>query len=223
MTDGLMTPLELAAYLRVERRTVYRYLRDAGLPGIRMVGRWRFRKDEIDRWLLQGTGRNGDKAPGPAGRETASPTLTRHHVLAAVIVAAITLWANLPATASDTPPIDRRPGDAIYVFISSSMPEPALLTIAKDAASLRTPLLLRGLVGQSLQDTLAKLHPLIKTGAAIEIDPLVFEAYGIDAAPAVVLTCGERGEGPYAVIYGLSPSQALPILRKTLPCAPLSR
>jgi len=52
MADDLMTAPELAKYLKVELRTVYRYLKDADLPAIRMGGRWRFRKEDIDRWLL---------------------------------------------------------------------------------------------------------------------------------------------------------------------------
>jgi excisionase family DNA binding protein len=55
MNDGLMTAPEVAKYLKVELRTVYRYLKDGQLPAIRMGGRWRFRKEDIDRWLLQHT------------------------------------------------------------------------------------------------------------------------------------------------------------------------
>ncbi len=123
----------------------------------------------------------------------------------------------LPVTANEPtpPPV---PTAGLYAFISSSMPEASLLAVAKDAAPRRVPLVLRGPVGESLQDTLARLAPLTREGTAIEIDPLLFEAYGIEAAPAVVLTCGARGEGPYAVVYGLTPSQALLTLRKALPC-----
>jgi excisionase family DNA binding protein len=56
MADDLITAPELAKYLKVELRTVYRYLKDADLPAIRMGGRWRFRKEDVDRWLL-------DRAP----------------------------------------------------------------------------------------------------------------------------------------------------------------
>lgn len=110
------------------------------------------------------------------------------------------------------------PPRGLYVFISSSMPQPALFEIAKDAARLRTPIILRGLAGESLQDTLATMHPLKTAGASLQIDPLLFEAYKIERVPAVVLTCGVRGEGPYAAVYGIGPSGALPILRKMLPC-----
>ena len=60
MTDGLTTVPELANHLKVELRTLCRYLKvhplahkDAQLPAIRMGGRWRFRKEDIDQWLLQ--------------------------------------------------------------------------------------------------------------------------------------------------------------------------
>lgn len=53
MAEDLMTAAELAKYLKVELRTVYRYLKDADLPAIRMGGRWRFRKEDVDRWLVK--------------------------------------------------------------------------------------------------------------------------------------------------------------------------
>ncbi|MBI3779554.1 MAG: hypothetical protein HY278_00580 [candidate division NC10 bacterium] len=106
----------------------------------------------------------------------------------------------------------------VNLFVSSIIPEASLNVLAQDAAPLRVPLLLRGLVGTSLQETLARMQSVVKVGAALEIDPLPFEAYGIEQVPAVVLTCGTRGEGPFAVVYGLTVSKALPILRRMLPC-----
>lgn len=132
---------------------------------------------------------------------------------------AIQQQGEAAASAKDTAkPTVGGPPKGLYVFISSSMPQPALIEIAKDAARLRTPIILRGLAGESLQDTLATTHPLTTAGASLQIDPLLFEAYKIERVPAVVLTCGVRGEGPYAAVYGIGPSGALPILRKMLPC-----
>ncbi len=105
----------------------------------------------------------------------------------------------------------------LYVFISSSLPMVSLLALAKDAAGLDAPLILRGLVGSSLQETLLNLKDLVAEGAGLEVDPLPFEAYGVEAVPAVVLTCGNRNEGPFAIVYGLDASHALPYLRKVLP------
>jgi conjugal transfer pilus assembly protein TrbC len=105
----------------------------------------------------------------------------------------------------------------LYVFISSSLSSGELVALARDSASLDAPMLLRGLVGSSLQETLLALKDVVAQGAGLEVDPLLFESYGVEAVPAVVLTCGGRGEGPFALVYGLSPSQALPMLRKALP------
>ncbi len=105
----------------------------------------------------------------------------------------------------------------LYIFISASLTTSALIALARDSASLQAPMFLRGLVGSSLQETLLNLKDVVAQGAVLEVDPLLFETYGVDAVPAVVLTCGARGEGPFALVYGLSPSQALPILRKALP------
>ncbi|MGH7427461.1 MAG: response regulator [Candidatus Methylomirabilaceae bacterium] len=60
MTNGFMTVPELAEYLNLDLHTLWRLLRvhplagkDAQLPGVRIEGRWRFRKEDIDRWLRQ--------------------------------------------------------------------------------------------------------------------------------------------------------------------------
>jgi len=60
MTDLLMTVPELANHLKVELWTLCRYLKvhpladkDSQLPAIRVGGRWRFRKEDIDQWMLQ--------------------------------------------------------------------------------------------------------------------------------------------------------------------------
>jgi excisionase family DNA binding protein len=47
----LMTTREVLAYLRVTPRTVYRLIREGDLPAVRMGGRWRFRRADLDRWL----------------------------------------------------------------------------------------------------------------------------------------------------------------------------
>jgi conjugal transfer pilus assembly protein TrbC len=122
----------------------------------------------------------------------------------------------LPASArSAEPPPEVSPH--LYAFISASMTAEALRIIARDSATLDAPLVLRGLVGASLQETLLNLKDVAAEGAELEVDPTLFETYGVQAVPAVVLTCGSRGEGPFALIYGLIPSQALPRLRKALP------
>ena len=54
-TTGYQEPLlsveELARALQVTTGTVYRLVREDGLPGVRVGGQWRFRREELERWL----------------------------------------------------------------------------------------------------------------------------------------------------------------------------
>jgi excisionase family DNA binding protein len=47
----LMTTREVLHYLRVTPRTVYRLIREGDLPAVRIGGRWRFRRTDIEAWL----------------------------------------------------------------------------------------------------------------------------------------------------------------------------
>jgi PTS system nitrogen regulatory IIA component len=47
----LVTSKQLAEYLQLSPRTVYRMLERNELPGVRVGGQWRFRKSEVDYWL----------------------------------------------------------------------------------------------------------------------------------------------------------------------------
>jgi excisionase family DNA binding protein len=47
-----MTVPEVARYLRVHNMTVYRLIQRGDLPAMRVGRSWRFRTDEINRWLL---------------------------------------------------------------------------------------------------------------------------------------------------------------------------
>lgn len=51
----LLTVQELADYLRVTVKTVYRLLEKGVVPAARIGHLWRFDKDEIDSWLRQST------------------------------------------------------------------------------------------------------------------------------------------------------------------------
>ena len=51
----LMDLQELAAYLRLDRQTLYNWLHQRKLSGIKMGGVWRFQRQTIDRWLQEQT------------------------------------------------------------------------------------------------------------------------------------------------------------------------
>ena len=49
--EQLMTIEEVAKYLRVQKRTVYDWLKKGKIPAFKIVGQWRFKKENIDTWL----------------------------------------------------------------------------------------------------------------------------------------------------------------------------
>ena len=46
-----MTVREVAAYLNVNEKTVYRLAQRRALPGFKVAGAWRFRPEDIERWV----------------------------------------------------------------------------------------------------------------------------------------------------------------------------
>ncbi len=51
--NELMTIDDLAAYLKVSRRTIYEWLKRNKVPALKIVGQWRFKRDRIDAWMEQ--------------------------------------------------------------------------------------------------------------------------------------------------------------------------
>jgi excisionase family DNA binding protein len=47
----ILTPREAAEYLSVHVRTIYRLAKNREIPGRKVGGSWRFRKDALDEWL----------------------------------------------------------------------------------------------------------------------------------------------------------------------------
>ena len=49
----IMTTKEVAKYLGVHEMTVYRWLKKGVLPGFKIGGRWRSKKDLLDAFLIK--------------------------------------------------------------------------------------------------------------------------------------------------------------------------
>jgi excisionase family DNA binding protein len=53
----ILKPVELAALLRIDRRVVYRLLRERKIPGAQKLGRqFRIARDVVLKWLADGQG-----------------------------------------------------------------------------------------------------------------------------------------------------------------------
>ena len=48
-----MTVQEVAKYLNVDPKTVYRLVNRGELPGFKVGGSWRFQKDDLDDWIAR--------------------------------------------------------------------------------------------------------------------------------------------------------------------------
>ena len=49
--NSLLDVDELAKYLKLQKQTIYNWLSQRKISGIKLGGVWRFDKREIDRWL----------------------------------------------------------------------------------------------------------------------------------------------------------------------------
>ena len=48
---GVLTIVELSAYLKIPKSTLYKLVREGRIPSQKVGRHWRFRKKAIDRWL----------------------------------------------------------------------------------------------------------------------------------------------------------------------------
>lgn len=51
MQADVMTIRELAAYLKMAEKTLYRLAAEGAVPGFKVGGAWRFRSSEINKWI----------------------------------------------------------------------------------------------------------------------------------------------------------------------------
>lgn len=107
--------------------------------------------------------------------------------------------------------------EAVY-FVSLGIPEEGLLPMLADARRFGIPATLRGLLNNDFRQTAEKMFELSKKDkqAGVQIDPTLYQQYGIKAVPALVVTCG----GKFDVLYGSLPvKQALEEVRQRGDCA----
>lgn len=79
----LLSPKQLAEYLQLSQRTVYRLLERSGLPGVKVGGQWRFRRADVDQWLDVNVQRLDaaslhELEDDAAGTGSARPTIAEH-------------------------------------------------------------------------------------------------------------------------------------------------
>jgi excisionase family DNA binding protein len=50
-TDEILTLKEVAKLLKVAEKTIYTMAQSKELPGFKVRGQWRFRREDIDAWI----------------------------------------------------------------------------------------------------------------------------------------------------------------------------
>ena len=61
MPEDILTIREVADYLKVTERTLYRLVQDGKLPAFKVGNSWRLRREDSERWISEqtrGTGTN---------------------------------------------------------------------------------------------------------------------------------------------------------------------
>jgi len=53
MTDEILTLREVAQYLKLAEKTAYRLASDGKLPGFKVGGSWRFKREDIENWIAE--------------------------------------------------------------------------------------------------------------------------------------------------------------------------
>lgn len=56
--DEILTLEEVAIFLKAGKRTVYRLAQQGCIPAFKLGGTWRFRREELDRWIAASIEKN---------------------------------------------------------------------------------------------------------------------------------------------------------------------
>jgi len=51
MTDEILTLKEVAVYLKLAEKTAYRLAAEGKLPGFKVGGSWRFKREDVHSWI----------------------------------------------------------------------------------------------------------------------------------------------------------------------------
>jgi excisionase family DNA binding protein len=61
MSDEILTLKEVADYLKLAEKTAYRLAAEGKLPGFKVGGSWRFKKEDVLLWIEEQKGFKGKK------------------------------------------------------------------------------------------------------------------------------------------------------------------
>ena len=53
IVEPAMTVRDVAAFLNVDEKTIYRLVQKGDLPGFKVLGSWRFQRPDLEAWIAQ--------------------------------------------------------------------------------------------------------------------------------------------------------------------------
>jgi excisionase family DNA binding protein len=64
-SDRWLSVDEIAAYLGVKRYTIYKWIERKNMPAHKLGSLWKFRKDDVDKWIKSGQASGAEQSPKP--------------------------------------------------------------------------------------------------------------------------------------------------------------
>lgn len=69
MTDEILTIREVAIFLKVTERTIYRLAAEGQIPSFKVGGSWRFQRTDLLRWMRDQSAEQNDRQPDEGNGE----------------------------------------------------------------------------------------------------------------------------------------------------------
>ncbi len=103
----IMTIEEVAAYIRVSERTVYDWAQKGELPGGKLGTTWRFKRDDIEKWVSDRLSKSSGKTP-PIKSRTEIFVLTPERVILLDTLSKKEVLTRLVDVLAETPFVKNR-------------------------------------------------------------------------------------------------------------------
>lgn len=177
----VLTTRQLAEYLQLSERSVYRLLERGEIPAVKVGGQWRFRKSAVDEWLDLGFGRIEPADLEAEADSVAGDAAATGEPMVADLIAPENIFLDLPARV--------RAGVLDALVERLQLPEPVdrylLLTRLLERETLCSTAIVDGIAiphTPRTRERLLKQHDLVAVGRTLV--PVDFGA--LDGKPTSV-------------------------------------
>lgn len=111
-----------------------------------------------------------------------------YRVLSKIIISFVALIVSIDALGNELNEMKVHKPAPIIIFVSFSMSDTSLKQWMRQAEIIHAPVVIRGLINNSLKDTIHKMAELTKDNhGGVQLDPTLFRRFQINQVPAVVV------------------------------------